>query len=82
MSARATTEVIRTTAPGYRHTMPETPKEIAHEVVEEVKALEREAEVGESARTPAIVLSGITLVVGTIVVILLIIAFTAYYLAK
>jgi uncharacterized membrane protein len=62
--------------------MPETPKEIAHEVVEEVKALEREAEVGESARTPAIVLSGITLVVGTIVVILLIIAFTAYYLAK
>ena len=62
--------------------MPETPKEIAHDIVEEVKALEQEAEVGASARTPAIVLSGVTLVVGTIVVILLIVAFTAYYLAK
>jgi hypothetical protein len=62
--------------------MPETPKEIAHEVVEEVKALEHEAEIGASARTPAIVVGGITLVVGTIVTIVLIIAFTAYYLAK
>jgi hypothetical protein len=62
--------------------MPETPKEIVHEVVEEVKSLEHEAEVGASPRTPLIVLSGVTLVVGTVVAVLLIVAFTAYYLAK
>jgi hypothetical protein len=62
--------------------MPETPKEIAHEVVEEVKALEHEAEIGASARTPLIVLSGVTVVVATIVAILLIVAFTAYYVTK
>jgi uncharacterized membrane protein len=62
--------------------MPESPKEIAHEVVEEVKDLEREAEVGESARTPAIVISGVAVFVAAVVAILLVIAFTAYYLAK
>jgi hypothetical protein len=62
--------------------MPESPKELGHEIVEEVKALEHEAELGASARTPLIVVSGITVVVGTIVVILLIVVFTAYYLAK
>ena len=62
--------------------MPESPKEIAHEVIEEVKDLEREAEVGESARTPAIVLSGVAVIMGAAVAILLVIAFTAYYLAK
>ena len=62
--------------------MPESPKEIAHEVVEEVKDLEREAEVGESARTPAMVISGVAVFVAAVVAILLVIAFTAYYLAK
>jgi uncharacterized membrane protein len=62
--------------------MPESPKEIAHDVVEEVKDLEREAEVGESARTPAIVISGVAVFVAAVVAILLVIAFTAYYLAK
>jgi hypothetical protein len=62
--------------------MTELPKRVAHEVAEEVKQLEHEAEEGASARTPLIVLSGITLVVGTIVAILLIVAFTAYYLSK
>src|ERR687888_31747 len=36
--------------------MPENARELAHEVVEEVKHLEHEAEVGETARTPAQVL--------------------------
>jgi uncharacterized membrane protein len=62
--------------------MPESPKEIAHEVIEEVKDLEREAEVGASARTPAIVISGVAVFVAAVVAILLVIAFTAYYLAK
>jgi ABC-type nickel/cobalt efflux system permease component RcnA len=53
-----------------------------HAAVEEVKSLEHEAAVGESARTPAILVGGVGLVVGAVVVILLIIAFTAYYLAK
>jgi hypothetical protein len=62
--------------------MPETPRELAHEVVEEVKELEHEAELGESPRTPLLVLSGITIVVAVVVTLLLVIAFTAYYLSK
>ena len=54
----------------------------AHAVVEEVKSLEHEAEEGASARTPAIVLSGVTLVVFAILVVVMAIAFTAYYLSK
>ena len=62
--------------------MIETPRELAHELVEEVKSLEHEAEEGASARTPAIVLSGIMLVVGAVVVTVLILAFLAYCLTK
>ena len=53
-----------------------------HTVVEEVKSLEHEAEEGASARTPAIVLSGVTLVVFAILLVVMAIAFTAYYLSK
>ncbi|MGH3026075.1 MAG: hypothetical protein ACRDLR_06490 [Gaiellaceae bacterium] len=53
-----------------------------HDVVAEVKSLEHEAEEGETARTPVLVLGGITAVVSVIVVVLLIIAFTAYYVTK
>jgi hypothetical protein len=62
--------------------MPESPKDIVHDVAEEVKHLEQEAEEGASARTPLIVLSGVTVVVGVIVVVLLILSFTAYYVTK
>jgi hypothetical protein len=62
--------------------MTDLPKHIAHEVVDEVKQLEHEAEVGASARTPLIVLSGISLVVVAIVAVVLILAFSAYYLTK
>jgi hypothetical protein len=62
--------------------MSETPPEHHHGVVEEIKSLEHEAEVGESARTPAIVLSGVALVVLAILVVVMVIAFTAYYLTK
>jgi hypothetical protein len=61
--------------------MTEHAKELAHEVVDEVKSLEHEAEEGRSARTPAIVLSGVAAVVTTVVVIVLILAFLAYYLS-
>jgi uncharacterized membrane protein len=62
--------------------MPDSPAEIVHHVVEEVKELEHEAEVGQSPRTPFIVLSGVTVFVAVIVAVLLVIAFTAYYLSK
>ena len=61
--------------------MVESPRELAHDLVEEVKSLEHEAEEGSSARTPAIVLSGIALVVGAVVITLLVVAFLAYYLS-
>jgi uncharacterized membrane protein len=62
--------------------MPDSPAEIVHNVVEEVKELEQEAEVGQSPRTPFIVLSGVAVFVAVIVALLLVIAFTAYYLSK
>jgi hypothetical protein len=62
--------------------MPENARDLAHDVVEEVKHLEHEAEVGETARTPVIVLSGVAIVVIAVVVTVLAIAFLAYYLTK
>jgi hypothetical protein len=67
---------------GYPNGMSESQHEHGHGVVDEIKSLEHEAEVGESARTPAIVLSGVALVVLVILVVIMVIAFTAYYLTK
>jgi hypothetical protein len=53
-----------------------------HDAVEEVKHLEHEAEEGESARTPAILVSGVGLFVMGVVIVVLALAFTAYYLTK
>ena len=50
--------------------MTETPKELA-----------QEASRGRSARTPAIALTGVALVVGVVVAVILIAAFLVYYLA-
>ena len=57
-------------------------KDVVHAVehpVETAKALEHEAEEGKSARTPLIVISGITLFHLVIFVILLAIALTLYF---
>jgi hypothetical protein len=57
-------------------------KDVVHAVehpVETAKALEHEAEEGESARTPLIVITGLTLVLGVIFVVLLAIALTLYF---
>ena len=57
-------------------------KHILHDVehpIETAKALEHEAEEGASARTPAIVISGITLFLVVIFVILLAIVLTLYF---
>jgi hypothetical protein len=57
-------------------------KQVLHDVehpVETAKALEHEAAEGKSARTPLIALTGITLFLGVIFVILLAIALTLYF---
>ena len=59
-----------------------SPKDLAHDLVDELKSLEHEADEGASARTPAIVLSGLTVVLAAVVVTVLILAFLAYYLTK
>jgi hypothetical protein len=60
----------------------EKAKDIVHSVehpVEAAKALEREAEVGRSARTPLIALTGVTLFVFGILAIMLAIVMTLYF---
>ena len=49
---------------------------------EKVEDLAHEAEEGKTARTPLLLVSGVGIFVVTAVAILLVIAFTAYYLAK
>ena len=61
--------------------MTEPLKEIEEKVEEKVEALAQEAEEGQSARTPLIVVSGVTIVVGAVVAILLVVSFAAYYLS-
>jgi len=62
--------------------MTEPLKGLEHKAEAEVEKLAHEAEEGQSARTPLIVVSGVTIVVAAAVAILLVIAFTAYYLSK
>jgi hypothetical protein len=62
--------------------MPESPHDIVHGVVEEVKDLEHEADAGQSARTPFLLIGGVGVFVIAIIIVLLVVAFTAYYLAK
>jgi hypothetical protein len=57
-------------------------KHVLHDIehpIETAKALEREAEEGESERTPAIAIGGLTLFLGVIFVILCGIALTLYF---
>jgi hypothetical protein len=53
--------------------------EAAEHPVETAKRLEHEAERGESARTPLIAITGVTLFVGAVVVIVLAIALVVYF---
>ena len=57
-------------------------KDVIHAVehpVETAKALEREVEQGRSPRTPLLAITGITLILSVIFVILLAIALTLYF---
>lgn len=53
-----------------------------HDVVEEIKELEQEAEEGTSARTPLLLVGGVSIFVSIVVAIVLVLAFTAYYVTK
>jgi hypothetical protein len=62
--------------------MSESQHEHGHGVGDEIKSLEQEAEVGESARTPAIAIGGVAVVVFAVLVVVMVISFTAYYLTN
>jgi hypothetical protein len=55
-------------------------KHAEEKVEEKVEELAHEAEEGESARTPLIVVSGVTIFVAAVVAIVLVLSFAAYYL--
>jgi hypothetical protein len=60
----------------------EKAKDVVHAVehpVETAKALEREADRGRSARTPLIALTGVTLFVSVIFVMLMAVGMTLYF---
>jgi hypothetical protein len=64
-------------------TLQEKTKDVVHALehpVETAKTLEHEAEDGSSARTPAIAIAGVSIVLFAILVIMLAIAMTAYFL--
>jgi hypothetical protein len=62
--------------------MTEPLKHAEQKVEETVEDLAHEAEEGESARTPLIVVSGVAIFVAVVVAILLVLSFTAYYLTN
>ena len=62
--------------------MTEPLKDLGEKVEEKVEELAHEAEEGESASTPLIVLSGVTIFFAVVVAILLVVSFTAYYLSN
>ena len=51
-------------------------------MTEPVKDLAQEAQSGRSPRTPWLALSGVTVIVGGLVAVVLAVAFLAYYLSK
>jgi hypothetical protein len=57
-------------------------EDLTHEAEETVEDLAHEADEGESARTPLIVISGLTIFLAVVVAILLVVSFTAYYLSN
>ena len=51
-----------------------------HEIEEKVEELAHEAEEGKTARTPLLLVGGVSIVVGLVVVVVLGVAFLAYFL--
>jgi hypothetical protein len=60
----------------------ETRSQSSHPLKEELEETEREVARGASARTPAFVLGGVTLVVGITVAVVVGLAFLAWFLAR
>jgi hypothetical protein len=58
------------------------PKDLIHEAEDKVEDLVHEAEVGESARTPAIALTGVALVIMLAAAIMIAVLLVLYYTLK
>jgi hypothetical protein len=60
----------------------ETVKDVVHDAEDTVKDVIHEAEEGESARTPAIAITGVTLVLGVVVGVLIAALIVIYVLVR
>jgi hypothetical protein len=58
------------------------PKDIVHEVEEKVEDLIHEAEEGQSARTPAIAVAGVTLVILAAATVMIVALLIVYFAVK
>jgi hypothetical protein len=58
------------------------PVELVHEAEQKVEDLAHEAAVGSSARTPLIALTGVTLVIGVVLAVMITVVFLVYFAAK
>jgi hypothetical protein len=58
------------------------PGDLIHEAEDKVEELIHEAEEGESARTPAIALTGVALVIAVAATIMIVVLFVLYYALK
>lgn len=58
------------------------PLELIHEAEQKVEDLAHEAAEGSSARTPAIAISGVALVIAAIAAVMIVVVFVLYHVAK
>jgi hypothetical protein len=58
------------------------PIELVHEAEQKVEDLAHEAAEGSSARTPAIAITGVALVIAAIAAVMIVVVFVLYYAVK
>jgi hypothetical protein len=58
------------------------PTELVHDAEQKVEDLAHEAAVGKSARTPAIAITGVALVIAAIATVMVVVVFVVYYAVK
>ena len=58
------------------------PIELVHEAEQKVEDLAHEAAEGSSARTPAIAITGVALVIAAVAAVMIVVVFVLYYAAK
>jgi hypothetical protein len=58
------------------------PIELVHEAEQKVEDLAHEAAEGSSARTPAIAITGVALVIAAVAAVMIVVVFVLYYAVK